>query len=43
MRLFLWFADKAKSQGHLFSQKGDELKETKEAERNLRLLFGQAD
>src|SRR3954447_1614551 len=25
LRLFLWFADKAKGQGHIFSQKGDEL------------------
>lgn len=40
MRLFLWFADKAKSSGHLFSQRGDELKETKEAERNVRMLIG---
>lgn len=43
MRLYLWFADKAKSQGHLFSQKGDELKETKEAERNMRMLLGDQD
>jgi hypothetical protein len=42
LRLFLWFSDKAKSQGHIFSQKGDELKETKEAERNIRLLLGEA-
>lgn len=39
-RLFLWFADKAKSQGHMFSQKGEELKETKEAERGMRMLLG---
>lgn len=43
LRLFLWFADKAKSQGHLFSQKGEQLKETKEAERNVRLLLGDPD
>jgi len=42
MRLFLWFADLAKSQGHVFSQKGDELKGTKEAERNIRMLLGEA-
>lgn len=40
LRLFLWFADKAKSQGHIFSQKGDALKATKEAERNIRMLLG---
>lgn len=39
LRLFLWFADKAKSQGHFFSQKGEELKQTKEAERNIQLLL----
>jgi hypothetical protein len=43
LRLYLWFVDKAKSQGHLFSQKGDELKSTKEAERNLRMLLGDPD
>jgi hypothetical protein len=43
LRLFLWFADKAKAQGHLFSQKGDQLKETKEAERNIRMLLGEPD
>ena len=43
LRLFLWFADKAKSQGHVFSQKGDELKGTKDAERNIRMLLGDAD
>lgn len=43
LRLFLWFADKAKSQGHLFSQKGEELKETKEAERNIRMMLGDTD
>ena len=40
LRLFLWFADKAKSQGHLFSQKGEELKGTKEGERNIRMMLG---
>lgn len=44
LRLFLWFADKAKSQGHFFSQKGDELKETKEGERNIQaILEGNGD
>jgi len=43
LRLFLWFADKAKSQGHLFTQKGEELKETKEAERNIRMFLGDQD
>lgn len=43
-RLFLWFSGKAKEQGHLFSQKGEELKATKEAERNIRmLLLGDAE
>lgn len=40
LRLFLWFADKAKSPGHLFSQKGEDLKGTKEGERNIRMLLG---
>lgn len=40
MRLYLWFADKAKSQGHLFSQKGDDLKETKDAERIIKMFLG---
>jgi hypothetical protein len=40
LRLFLWFADKAKSQGHVFSQKGEELKGTKEAERTIRMMLG---
>lgn len=40
LRLYLWFADKAKSQGHVFSQKGDELKATKEAERNINMILG---
>ncbi|MBM9458849.1 hypothetical protein JK386_02965 [Nocardioides sp. zg-536] len=44
LRTFLWFAEKAKSSGHFFSQKGDELKETKEGERNIRaLLEGNGD
>ena len=40
LRTFLWFAEKAKSQGHFFSQKGDELKGTKDAERNIRMFLG---
>lgn len=42
LRLFLWFADKAKEQGHMFSQKGDELKETKNAERIVKMMLGDA-
>lgn len=41
LRLFLWFADKAKSQGHFFSQKGDELKGTKDGERIIRMILAQ--
>jgi hypothetical protein len=41
LRLFLWFADKAKSQGHFFSQKGDELKATKDAERIISMILAQ--
>lgn len=40
LRLFLWFADKAKGQGHMFSQKGEELKGTKDAERTVRMMLG---
>lgn len=39
-RLFLWFAEQAKTKGTAFSQKGDELKSTKEAERTMRMLLG---
>lgn len=39
-RLYLWFAEKAKSQGHLFSQKGEQLQSTKTAERNIRMMLG---
>jgi hypothetical protein len=42
-RLYLWFADKAKSQNHLFSQKGEALKETKEAERSMKMMLGDPD
>jgi hypothetical protein len=40
-RLFLWFATQAQTQGTFFSQKGEELKATKEAERNIKLLMGE--
>lgn len=43
LRLFLWFADKAKGQGHMFSQKGEELKGTKDAERAVKMILGDAD
>jgi hypothetical protein len=43
LRLFLWFAEQAKGQGTPFSQKGDELKSTKEAERNVRMLLGASE
>ncbi|WP_124712261.1 DUF6414 family protein [Mycolicibacterium nivoides] len=41
LRLYLWFADKAKSQGHFFSQKGEELKTTKETERIISMILAQ--
>jgi hypothetical protein len=41
--LFLWFAEKAKTPGNPFSQKGDELKSTNEAARNIRLILGAAE
>jgi hypothetical protein len=40
-RMFNWFAKQARTQGSLFYQKGDELKETKEAERVFRALAGE--
>ncbi|QOT22522.1 hypothetical protein [Paenarthrobacter sp. YJN-D] len=42
-RLYLWFSDKAKAQGNIFSQKGDDLKSTKDAERNIKMLLGDND
>jgi hypothetical protein len=39
-RMFSWYAKQARTQGSLFAQKGDELKETKEAERVFRALAG---
>lgn len=41
LRLFLWFASQAKDPNSQFAQKGDELKATKEAERNMRALMGE--
>jgi hypothetical protein len=42
LRLYLWFAAKAKEQGHIFSQNGAELKATKEAERAVKMILGDA-
>jgi hypothetical protein len=42
-RLYLWFSEKAKAQGNPFSQKGEELKSTKDAERNMKMLLGDND
>jgi hypothetical protein len=39
-RLFLWYSKQAQTQGTIFSQKGEELKATKEGERNIRMLLG---
>lgn len=41
-RLFLWWAEQAKTQGTFFSVKGEELKELKESERNIKLMLGMA-
>lgn len=43
LRLYLWFAEKAKTPGTPFSQRGDQLKGTKEAERNIRAVLGAAE
>ncbi len=43
LRLYLWFSDKTKTQGHVFSQKGEELKSTKDSERNIKMLLGDND
>lgn len=40
LRQYLWFAEQARTQGSLFFQKGEGLKSTKDAERNIRLLIG---
>jgi hypothetical protein len=42
LRQYLWFAERAKAQGHPMSQKGEELKSTKEGERTVRMLLGNA-
>ncbi|TQL70081.1 hypothetical protein FB381_4007 [Nocardioides albertanoniae] len=39
MHLYRWYADKAKSQGHPMSLKGEELKAVKEGERGFDALF----
>lgn len=39
-RLYLWFAEKAKISGHMFSQSGDSLKQTKNAERIVQMMLG---
>ena len=43
LRLFLWFADQASKQGTPFTQKGDELKETKQSARMVKTLLGIGD
>ena len=40
-QLFSWFAKQAKTQGTIFSQKGEELKKTKESEQILNILVGE--
>ena len=42
LRFFLWYANKAKESGNAFSQKGEPLKTTREAERIVRMLLGDA-
>lgn len=42
-RSFLWFADKAAATGNVFSQNGAELKETKAAAQNIRMMMGDAN
>lgn len=39
-RSFLWFAAKAAETGNVFTQNGVELKETKSAARNIRMMLG---
>jgi hypothetical protein len=39
-RMFFWFAEQAKETNGPFSQKGEELKQTRDAERSMRLLAG---
>lgn len=40
-RMYNWFAKQARTQGSIFAQKGEELKNTKEAERVFRALAGE--
>lgn len=40
VRAYFWFAGQAKTPGNLFSVKGEELKELKEAEKAMRTIFG---
>jgi hypothetical protein len=40
LRAYLWFAGQAKVPGNLFSVKGEELKELKEAEKAIRTIMG---
>jgi hypothetical protein len=39
LRMYMWFVSKAKSQGHFFSQKGQELAETKASEKNVQMFL----
>lgn len=41
LRLYLWFADQAARQGSPFSQKGQELKSTKNARQMVNMVMGQ--
>lgn len=43
MKTFLWFAGQAEKPGNPFSQKGEALKATKEAARNMKWLLGSDD
>lgn len=40
LRLYLWFADQAAKQDNPFSQKGDQLKATKQAVRMMKIMMG---
>jgi hypothetical protein len=40
LRLYLWFADQAGRDGNMFSQKGEERKQTSTAAKNVRQLLG---
>lgn len=41
LRMYLWYVDKAKSQGHVFSMKGEALKELKDTEKTVRMVLGE--